>query len=167
MAYGMKIFNDTTNVRIFICLLHNHVFTTPYKIRKSQLHTRLRSLYATQRLLRRLLESALTQSSSNGGGTPATLSDARRALAGSPAAGRQARTPWPPKQAGLVWCLCRIWAAARNLTRWRRCDWWRRLPRRAQCAPPGDTRRKGGASGLFRIVESCNFSQILKNDEKG
>ena len=38
MAYGMKIFNDTTNIRIFLCLLHNHIFTTPYKIRKSQLH---------------------------------------------------------------------------------------------------------------------------------
>ena len=101
--------------------------------------TRLRSLYATLRLLRRLLESALTQSSSSsnagrsGAGTPATLSDARRAHAGSPAAGRPARTPWPPKQAGLVWCLCRIRAAARNLTRWRRCDWWRRLARRAPC----------------------------------
>ena len=38
MAYGMKIFNDTPNIRIFLCLLYNHIFTTPYKIRKSQLH---------------------------------------------------------------------------------------------------------------------------------
>ena len=38
MAYGMKIFNDTPNIRIFLCLLYNHIFTNPYKIRKSQLH---------------------------------------------------------------------------------------------------------------------------------